>query len=87
MCQWIMEQAGHLPKVKVRVYSPVSSAESHSDFAGVSNEIYRAVLQTFFHVSFLVDGHEYSSAPAFGPFCCSPYLNSWLPQQGDAFFS
>ena len=36
-----------------------------------------AMVRAFFHISFLVDGHENSSAPVLGPLFAPPYLISF----------
>ena len=48
----------------------------------MDHKVDRAIVRAFFHISFLVDGHENSSAPVLGPLFAPPYLITQLPQQG-----
>ena len=40
----------------------------------MDHKVDRAIVRAFFHISFLVDGHENSSAPVLGPLFAPPYL-------------
>ena len=45
----------------------------------MDHKVDRAIVRAFFHISFLVDGHEHSSAPVLGPLFVPPYLITQLP--------
>ena len=49
----------------------------------MDHKVDRAIVRAFFHISFLVDGHDNSSATVLGPLFAPPYLITQLPQQGD----
>ena len=53
----------------------------------MDHKVDRAIVRAFFHISFLVDGHEHSSAPVTGPLFAPPYVITQLPQQGDPLIS